>query len=139
PKLLTYGETFQILPFGNVTTVGNMTGAQLQDVLNQSATLFKGALQPAGLRYKLYRYADGPSDARYTWAWGAYDIEVRNSSDVWEPLDLSKTYKVGTNEFLAPAGQDGFTPFKYMTDVTYWGDMLNAVNAYVSAHYPRRS
>ena len=29
-------------------------------------------------------------------------------------------------------------PFKYMKDITYWGDMLNAVNAYVSAHYTHR-
>lgn len=24
---------------------------------------------------------------------------------------------------------------KYMTNITYWGDMLNAVNAYVSTHF----
>ena len=53
----------------------------------------------------------------------------------WEPLDLKKTYSVGTNEFLAPAGGDGYDGFKYMTNITYWGDMLNAVNAYVSATY----
>ena len=53
----------------------------------------------------------------------------------WEPLDLKKTYNVGTNEFLAPAGGDGYNAFKYMTNITYWGDMLNAVNAYVTANY----
>ena len=50
-------------------------------------------------------------------------------------MDLKKTYSVGTNEFLAPAGGDGYSGFKYMTNITYWGDMLNAVNAYVSATY----
>ena len=55
-----------------------------------------------------------------------YDITVNNrSTGDWDPLDLTKTYRVGTNEFLAPAGQDGFTPFKYMTNITYWGDMLD--------------
>ena len=39
-------------------------------------------------------------------------------------MDMTKTYKVATNEFLAPAGQDGFVAFKYMTNITYWGDML---------------
>ena len=52
-----------------------------------------------------------------------------------KPLDLKKTYKVGTNEFLAPAGGDGYNGFKYMTNITYWGDMLNAVNAYVANNY----
>ena len=42
---------------------------------------------------------------------------------------------MGTNEFLAPAGGDGYNGFKYMTNITYWGDMLNAVNAYVAANY----
>jgi 2',3'-cyclic-nucleotide 2'-phosphodiesterase (5'-nucleotidase family) len=42
---------------------------------------------------------------------------------------------VGTNEFLAPAGGDGYKGFQYMTNITYWGDMLNAVNAYVAATY----
>ena len=52
-------------------------------------------------------------------------------------LTSTRTYRVGTNEFLAPAGQDGFLPFKYMTNITYWGDMLNGVNRWVSATYPQ--
>ncbi|MRR29983.1 hypothetical protein EG834_06630, partial [bacterium] len=70
------------------------------------------------------------------WAWGAYDIEVYNKTTAaWEPLDMAKTYKVGTNEFLAPAGGDGYAAFKNMDNISYWGDMLNAVNAYVTANY----
>jgi 2',3'-cyclic-nucleotide 2'-phosphodiesterase (5'-nucleotidase family) len=135
PLLLTYGQMFQILPFGNATIVGDMTGAQILDLINQSATLFKGAIQPSGIRYAFYRYSDtlpGPQP----YAWGGYDVEVYNkATSAWEPLDLERTYRVGTNEFLAPAGQDGFVQFKYMTNISYWGDMLDAVNAYVSATY----
>ncbi len=135
PMLLNYGQMFQILPFGNATAIGDMTGAQVLELINQSATLFKGALQPAGIRYKFYRYSDtlpGPQP----YAWGAYDVEVYDrDAHAWVPLDLGKTYRVGTNEFLAPAGQDGYTPFKYMTNISYWGDMLDAVNAYVSTTY----
>ncbi len=135
PMLLNYGQMFQILPFGNATIVGDMTGAQILELLHQSATLFKGALQPSGVRYSFYRYSDAnPGPQPY--AWGAFDYCVVNkSTGVCEPLDLTKTYRVGTNEFLAPAGQDGYVPFKYMTNISYWGDMLNAVNAYVSATY----
>jgi len=135
PMVLNYGQMFQILPFGNQTIVGDMTGAQILDLLHQSATLFKGAIQPSGIRFKFFRYSDAlPGPQPY--AWGAYDAEVYNkTTHVWEPLDLKKTYRVGTNEFLAPAGQDGYLPFKYMTNITYWGDMLDAVNAYVTATY----
>ena len=135
PMLLTYGQMFQILPFGNATIVGDMTGAQILDLINQSATLFKGAIQPSGIRYTFYRYSDAlPGPQPY--AWGGFDVEVYNKATAaWEPLDLERTYRVGTNEFLAPAGQDGFVQFKYMTNISYWGDMLDAVNAYVAATY----
>jgi 2',3'-cyclic-nucleotide 2'-phosphodiesterase (5'-nucleotidase family) len=135
PMLLDYGMMFTILPFGNATIVGDMTGARILELLNQSATLFKGAIQPAGMRFTFYRYSDS-NPGPQPWAWGGYDACVINrDTGVCEPLDLQKTYRVGTNEFLAPAGQDGYVPFKYMTNISYWGDMLNAVNLWVSNHY----
>ena len=135
PCMINYGMTFNVLPFGNATAVGDMKGAKILELLHQSATLFKGAIQPSGIRYSFFRYSDAnPGPQPY--GWGAYDVEVYNKSNLtWEPLDLTKTYRVATNEFLAPAGQDGFTPFKYMTNITYWGDMLEGVNRWVSATY----
>jgi 2',3'-cyclic-nucleotide 2'-phosphodiesterase / 3'-nucleotidase / 5'-nucleotidase len=134
PGLLTYGDLFTVLPFGNATVVGDMTGAQILEVVNYGPNV-AGVIQPAGLTYKYFSYKDAnPGPQPY--AWGAYDVKVYNkATSTWEPLDLKKTYRVGTNEFLAPAGGDGYGGFKYMTNITYWGDMLNAVNAYVSAHY----
>jgi 2',3'-cyclic-nucleotide 2'-phosphodiesterase/3'-nucleotidase/5'-nucleotidase len=135
PMLLNYGQMFTILPFGNATVVGDMTGAQILQVLNQSATLGKGAIQPAGMRYSFYRYSDAlPGPQPY--AWGAFDACVINKvTSVCEPLEMDRVYKVGTNEFLAPSGGDNYAGFKYMTNVTYWGDMLNAVNSWVTASY----
>lgn len=137
PFTLTYGTLFTVLPFGNQTIVGDMTGAQIMELLNQSATLFKGTLQIAGIRFKYYSYgAPDTFDAYHNswWAWGAYDVQVKNGA-TWEPLDMDTVYRVATNEFLAPAGQDGFTPFKYMTNISYWGDMLNQVLSWTSATY----
>lgn len=134
PALLNYGHMFTILPFGNATAVGKMTGAQILQVINYGPNV-AGVIQPAGLKYKYFSYKDtNPGPQPY--AWGAFDVCVVNkATGDCESLDLNKTYSVGTNEFLAPAGGDGYNAFKYMTNITYWGDMLNAVNAYVSAHY----
>jgi 2',3'-cyclic-nucleotide 2'-phosphodiesterase (5'-nucleotidase family) len=134
PALLTYGNMFTILPFGNATVVGDMTGAQILQVLNHGPQIV-GVIQPAGVKYKYYGYKDAnPGPQPY--AWGVFDYCVVNkTTKACDPLDLKKTYKVGTNEFLAPAGGDGYSAFKYMTNITYWGDMLDAVNGYVSAHY----
>lgn len=139
PCKLTYGMMFNVLPFGNQTVVGDMTGLQIMELLNQSASLNKGAIQPAGLRYKFYNYRvdtdPSPTVTSYkAWSWGAFEpCVVEGGSCV--PLDLTKTYRVATNEFLAPAGQDNFYAFKYMTNISYWGDMLNGVNRWVSGNY----
>ncbi len=135
PMLLTYGQMFQILPFGNATVVGTMTGAQILQVLNQSATLNKGAIQPAGMRYTFYRYlTKGGTTVKDMYAWGALSYTVYDrATHTYKPLDMKKTYRVGTNEFLAPGGGDGYNGFKEMKNITYWGDMLDAVNSYVSA------
>ena len=134
PALLTYGNMFTVLPFGNATAVGTMTGAQILEVLNYGPNV-AGVIQPAGLKYGYFKYKDlqpGPQP----YAWGAFDACVVNkATSVCDPLDLKKTYKVGTNEFLAPAGGDGYNGFKNMKNITYWGDMLNAVNAYVAANH----
>jgi 2',3'-cyclic-nucleotide 2'-phosphodiesterase (5'-nucleotidase family) len=141
PCKLTYGMMYSILPFGNATAVGKMTGAQIMELLNQSASLNKGAIQPAGMRYKFYNYRvdldPSPTTTSYkAWSWGAFDACVVNkTSGVCEPLDLKKTYSVATNEFLAPAGQDNFYAFKYMTNISYLGDMLDGVNRWVSKTY----
>jgi 2',3'-cyclic-nucleotide 2'-phosphodiesterase (5'-nucleotidase family) len=134
PALLNYGNMFTILPFGNATVVGKMTGAQILEVINYGPNV-AGVIQPAGLKYKYFSYKDAnPGPQPY--AWGAFDVCVVNkTTHACDPLDLKKTYSVGTNEFLAPSGGDGYNGFKYMTNVTYWGDMLNAVNAYVTANY----
>ena len=132
PVTLTHGMLYSVLPFGNATVVGEMTGAQIMELLNQSATLFKGALQVAGIRYKFFAYGAVANP----YAWGAYDVSVFNRSlNGYLPLDLTATYRIATNEFLAPAGQDGFTPFKYVTNISYWGDMLDGVERWVNATY----
>ena len=126
PALLTYGNMFTVLPFGNATVVGDMTGAQILEVLNYGPNV-AGVIQPAGLKYKYYSYRDAkPGPQPY--AWGAFDycvVDKTSPTKECKSLDMTKTYKVGTNEFLAPAGGDGYSAFKYMKNITYWGDMLN--------------
>ena len=140
PCKLTYGMMYNILPFGNQTVVGEMTGVQIMELLNQAASLNKGAIQPAGLRYKFYNYRadlDPTSAVNWkAWSWGAFDACVIDKSDgSCDPLDLNKTYRIATNEFLAPAGQDNFYAFKYVKNISYWGDMLDGVNRWVSKTY----
>jgi 2',3'-cyclic-nucleotide 2'-phosphodiesterase/3'-nucleotidase/5'-nucleotidase len=139
PYTLTHGILYSVLPFGNATVVGDLPGARLLELLNQSALLSKGAIQIAGLRYDFYCYgtADPCTNA---YAWGAYNVEIFDRDlEEFVPLDLTKTYRIATNEFLAPAGQDLFYAFKYVTNITYWGDMLDGVERWVNQTYTQEN
>ena len=101
PYVVTWGDTFNVLPFGNTLYMMDLTGAQIQDLLDQSAKLYKGILQTSGASY--YWYNDTGDDAPT--AWGAYGVEVDG-----DPLVRDEVYRVVTNDFLA-GGQDGWTTF----------------------------
>jgi 5'-nucleotidase len=101
PHVVTWGDTFDVLPFGNTLYLMDLTGAQIQDVLDQSATLYKGILQTSGANW--YWYNDCGCDAPT--AWGAYGVQVDG-----EPLDRDRVYRIVTNNYVA-GGQDGYETF----------------------------
>jgi len=104
PHTVTWGDTFEVLPFGNTLYLMDLTGAQIQDLLDQSAKLYKGILQTSGASYYWYNDVEDP-DTEIPTAWGAYGVEIGG-----EPLDRDEVYTIVTNDFLA-GGQDGWTTF----------------------------
>jgi len=42
---ITWGETYAVMPFANTLYNMDLTGAQIMELLNQSATLHKGILR----------------------------------------------------------------------------------------------
>ena len=101
PYTITWGMTFDVLPFGNTLYLMDLTGAQIQELLDQAATLYKGILQTSGAGW--YWYNDCGCDTPT--AWGAYGVEVGGA-----PLERDRVYRVVTNNFLA-GGQDGWVTF----------------------------
>jgi 2',3'-cyclic-nucleotide 2'-phosphodiesterase (5'-nucleotidase family) len=106
PYVITWGQTFDVLPFGNTLYLMDLTGEQIRTLLNQSANLYKGILQTSGATW--YWYNDCRCDTPTTW--GAYNVEVGGV-----PLVDAQVYRVVTNNFLAPGG-DGWTTFAEGTD-----------------------
>jgi 2',3'-cyclic-nucleotide 2'-phosphodiesterase (5'-nucleotidase family) len=122
PYTVTWGQTFDVLPFGNTLYLMDLTGAQIQDLLDQSATLYKGILQTSGANYFWYNDCGCNTPT----AWGAYGVEVDG-----EPLDRDEIYRVVTNNFLA-GGQDGWVTFA--DGVNRWDtyyDMQQALVEYI--------
>jgi 2',3'-cyclic-nucleotide 2'-phosphodiesterase (5'-nucleotidase family) len=100
----------------------DLTGKQILQLLEQSATLQKGILQQSGLKVKY----------DMTKPVGQRVVEVFVGE---KPLELDKVYKVVTNDFLA-AGGDNFVTFKEGKNLVY-GDMLRDVFIeYLKKHSP---
>jgi 2',3'-cyclic-nucleotide 2'-phosphodiesterase (5'-nucleotidase family) len=125
PYELTWGDTFSILPFGNTLFLMDLTGWQIQQLLEQSATLYKGHLQVSGISFYYYNDTGGLSPT----AWGAYGVKVGG-----QPINYTKTYRVVTNNFLASGG-DGFVTFSQGTNRwdSYY-DMQAGLNEYIQMY-----
>ena len=122
PYTITWGDTFNVLPFANTLYLMDLTGAQVQELLDQAASLYKGILQTSGATWYWYNNCNCITPT----TWGAYGIKVGD-----EPLKRDKVYRVVTNNFLAPGG-DNFLTFAKGTNRwdTYY-DMQEALNEYI--------
>ena len=124
---ITWGETYAVMPFANTLYSMDLTGAQVMELLNQSATLYKGIIQSSGITWSYYN----DCNCNEPTMWGALDAKVGG-----EPLELDKVYRVTTNDFLA-GGQDGWTAFADGTNrENTYVDMQEVVNDYIGAHSP---
>ncbi|HSF82758.1 MAG TPA: 5'-nucleotidase C-terminal domain-containing protein [Anaerolineales bacterium] len=122
PYTVTWGMTFDVLPFGNTLYLMDLTGAQIQALLDQAATLYKGILQTSGASWYWYNDCGCASPT----AWGAYGVTVGGA-----PLERDQIYRVVTNNFLA-GGQDGWVTFADGTNRwdTYY-DMQQGLVEYI--------
>ena len=113
--VVTYGELFTVQPFGNSLVTMTLTGAQIEQVLEEQ---FCGLNSPAnGFFFKVLLPSNG---FHYTWdasAAGAASCAGANAVDPASitlngaPLDLAASYRVTVNSFLADGG-DGFGSLK---------------------------
>ncbi|WLD57484.1 NAD nucleotidase [Salinispirillum sp. LH 10-3-1] len=107
---ITVGLAYQLLPFANTLVNLEMTGAEIKAVLEDAIDF---ALQPDGST-GAYPYASGlrfnvdgtrPKGQRVS------GLQVKLKQDTsWSPINMSRTYTVVTNDFIA-RGQDGYVTF----------------------------
>lgn len=127
--IVTYGQTYAVQPFGNRLQVLDLTGAQLDELLEQQfqKTASGGSLEwilaPShNLRYTLDRIA--PRGER-----------VRDITIDGEAVDPEQVYGVAVNDFLAEGG-DGFDVFTHAQRRAGAGDELDALNRYLAERAP---
>ncbi|SDS23375.1 5'-nucleotidase [Halopseudomonas xinjiangensis] len=111
---ITFDTASTMLPFTNVLVELDITGAEVVAALEDAVAnhLEEGGStgsQPyaAGLRWDLDMSAARGS--RFS------NVEVRSDAGLWEPIDLSVTYVLVTNDFIGE-GRDGYTTLGEVTE-----------------------
>jgi 5'-nucleotidase len=123
---LTFGQLYQVQPFGNVLVTQTFTGAELKAILEQGLDAQGPVQLLAPSRGFVYRYdPTGPVGDRVV----AITLDGK-------PLDPAASYRVTTNNFLAQGG-DSFTIFAQGRDAMIGGTDLEALEAYLAATPPR--
>ena len=112
-----------VSPFGNRIVTMILTGAEVRELLAQSATKEKGLLQMSGL--KMIFNSELPEDKRLL------NVIVQKAE-----IDDEAEYTVATNSFLAGGG-DGFVTFKKGVDIKDTGiKLLDAEIEYFKNNSP---
>lgn len=126
---VTFGQVFQMQPFGNNLVTKSYTGAQLKAALEQQFRTVDGAGRVVSLlipsqgfrfRYDLAR----PQGDRIT----LMELDGR-------PIDPGASYRVTVNNFLSSGG-DGFSAFAVGTDAVDSGLDLDAMEAWLAQGQP---
>src|SRR5215207_2933022 len=129
PGQVTYGEAFNVQPFGNTLVVKTCTGQQIYDVLNQQFN------NPAAGSNRIMLPSE---NVRYQWtATPTPQIVDGTVSFDGGATFISKTasYRVAMNNFMADGG-DNYTVFKSCTDPLGGEVDLDAFARYLGAHSP---
>lgn len=105
----TVADAYNILPFSNTVVTIDMTGADIVKVLNEALDYAQGISASTGafpysanLRYDVVLGAPAGT--------GIQNVEVRNESGTWAPIDNGAVYSVATNSFTG-LGKDGYDTF----------------------------
>ncbi len=110
---ITVGTVFTLLPFRNTLVRLTMTGAEIKQTLEDAITF----VLASGGNTGAYPYAANlrwtvdlnmPANSRFS------NLEVKNDSGLWGPLNPAAVYRVITNDFLAD-GQDGWVTLRTIT------------------------
>jgi 5'-nucleotidase len=129
PGEVTYGEAFNVQPFGNTIVVKTCTGQQIYDVLNQqfnnpAAGANRIMLPSANVRYQ------------WTTTGGPHVVDGSVSFDAGAtPISKTASYRVAMNNFMADGG-DNYTVFRSCTEPLGGEVDLDAFGRYLGAHSP---
>ena len=124
---VTYGAAFKVQPFNNYLVSMDMTGAEIETLLEQQ---FSGVNATSN---KVLQVSKGFS---YTWhPSGADRVDPASIKLDGVTLDPAATYRVVANSFLSDGG-DGFAAFAGARNKLFGGLDIDAFASYLVANSP---
>lgn len=130
---ITYGDIINVHPYGNTLCMVYATGQEIIDALEMGSRMTQstiagpdgwsvgetgGFLQVSGIRYTIDTSIASTVEldannlfVRVTGARRVQDVYIMNSQGNYEPIDLTKTYKVASHNYMIKNGGDGYTMF----------------------------
>ncbi|MBQ4576522.1 MAG: 5'-nucleotidase C-terminal domain-containing protein [Firmicutes bacterium] len=107
---ITNGDIISVHPFGNSMCSAEVTGQQLLDALEAGAMNYPeengSFLQVSGLSYEIHSYIPSgvKMDENGIFLGVDGDYRVKNVLVGGEPLDVTKTYSVGSHDYMLQSG-----------------------------------
>ena len=134
---VTHGEAFAVQPFSNIVTTMDLTGAQLETMLEQQFTINSGS-NAGQLRSPSPTVLLPSTGFTYTWngagpAGDRVDPTTMKLNNV--TIVPTQTYRVVVNNFLATGGDD-FPILRSGTNRVTGDDDLVVLEAYLASHNP---
>jgi len=128
PGQVTYGEAFNVQPFGNTLVVKTCTGQAIYDVLEQQFN------NPAPGQNRIMLVS---ANVHYQWnATTTPRIAAGSVTFGGAQITLGGTYRVVMNNFMADGG-DGYTVFRDKCTQPLGGEVdLDAFARYLGSHSP---
>jgi 5'-nucleotidase len=128
---VTYGEAFEVQPFGNLLTTLDLTGAQIERLLEQQAVQGRSG----GRDILILGVSQGFTFSYDPAATFGNRIDPASIKLNGVTLSPTATYRIVTNNFLADGG-DAFSVFTEGTNRIGGGDDLTAFTEYLGANSP---
>jgi 5'-nucleotidase len=133
PMVVTLGDVLTVLPFGNLVSTFELSGADVVAALENGVSQVENGAgrfpQVSGLRYTFDPAAEAGSRI--------VSVEVLGEDGSFSPLDLEAMYTVASNDFMRRGG-DGYSVFADNAVNPYdFGRPLDTVLAdYIAANSP---
>jgi 5'-nucleotidase len=126
---VTYGEMFQVQPFGNSLVTMTLTGQQIDTLLEQ-----QWSTQP-NPGNKLLQVSEGFTYAYSQSAPAGDKVDIASIMLNGQPIDPNASYRVTVNSFLADGG-DGFAILREGTNRLGGAVDTDALEAYFVTNSP---